>query len=366
MPSNDFLRRTQQLGLDVNRFIKGFTYLGPDNISSSEALRQGIGDVVGPIVDTSIALGSGLAGTPIPKDDPGARLKAAAATPATTPPTTPVIPGAPRRPRSLLGIDTDPTSVEGVRRISSDRLVGGAPLFTNLAVADATRGFEALTPERQAVQDANNTLVDRNALLSGRSVLSADGVSTIDAGSAARARQLFAADEAAAREAKSLADARSALSLGIRESLARGISPQGLQAATQGLATFQPAPPEAPDLGGLASLLNAQTSQGQLDLGERRLAQENTIAENRAQAASEKSVLKLAAQLAADPTGAIDPTKFATALGQVSSLFGINPAGGVDGGNSVAVSPEALANRLRSKGVPEAEIQQHLKQKFGQ
>lgn len=123
------------------------------------------------------------------------------------------------------------------------------------------------------------------------------------------------------------------------------------------------ASPGGTDLGGLASLLNAQTAQGQLGLGEERLAQEKTLAEDRAQADSEKSVLKIASQIAADPlTGAIDPTKFATALSQVGSLFGLNPTGGIDGG----VSPEALANQLRAEGVPEAEIQQHIKKKFGQ
>ncbi len=279
---------------------------------------------------------------------------------ATTPtPAQPVVtpqPPALPRPNPRLGVgglDSNPTNIAGIRKVTNLSDPSAAPLFTNIAGIAGTQGmFDA----PQISQASLDRTMATSPLFTGQ-VASADGISTIDPVSAGLARKYVAADEAAAREAADLAGTRRDLSLGIRESLARGVSPQALQAATQGLASLQPAPTAGPDLGDYASLLNAQTAQDQLGLGEARLAQEKTIADNRTQADSEKAVLKLASDAAMDQFGVVDPTKFAVALGQFGTLFGLNPTKGV--------GDEDIANQLRSKGYTEADIQQYQKQKSG-
>lgn len=270
-----------------------------------------------------------------------------------------------------------PTSVPGVQRVTNYDNPVGAPLFTNIPGAAGTRGmFDLETPAQAAdnaeVSATSPLFADQRAHEAALAKIRSQGGFRTELTDSERAAN---AEQASLREAAALTGARTAVGLSIKNSLARGISPEGLQAATKGLADLQP--PVA-DAGDYASLLNAKTAQGRLGLGEQRLVQDKAIADanlnqkttaasGTATAASDKAVTALATKMATDPlTGALDPTKFAAALAQATNLLGVAPVGGVEGNATAATGgAEAEANNLRAKGYPEVEIQAHIKKKYG-
>lgn len=297
-------------------------------------------------------------------------------TPPSSPVAPPVVPSvAVTNPSSLVVAkspapvyNVEQTSNPKIRKITGD-LIGGAPLFTNLRGLEATRGFEAVSPEVQAAKDADFAEVRATSPLFADDRAQEAALAAISAQGGFRT-ELTASERAAlaagkqARAASTLLDARTALGLGITNSLERGIGPEGLKAATSGLAELQP---PATSAGDYAGLLNAQTAQvnaqNRQSLGEQRLTQEQAIANARLkqenivagqdiQTESEKQVIGLATKLAADPlTGAIDPAKFAIALAQANALLGVTFVGGV--GAAVMSEEDAVKEAVAAGYKPE-------------